>query len=370
MKKILVITPFFYPHIGGSERYMEDLYAFLKERHPEVSVDVLCYNTDQVKEREKYRGLNIYRISCYTILPGQFCLPRPFSLFKFLIKHNSYHLIHCSTRFFDSSWWAVFFAFLIRARIVLTDHCANHPATSSRFINTAVKVIEASLVKISLPFYSEIFAENRKTQRFLRKAFGVKSKLAYPGLDYFTDRKSKASHGKKKRLKIAYVGRIIESKGVNLLFEIAGEIPGADFVFAGEGELAKKLKRQAARFKMNNISVLGGIPKSEVLELLRSSDIFAYPSWHSEGLPLALIEAGAMGLPVLATDSGAINELIKDGQTGILVKKSDPRAFRRGLERLLDDSNLREKLGGNLRRFILKNFSWENAASFILRNLK
>jgi len=104
MKKILVITPFFYPHIGGSERYMEELYLFLRKKHPEIDVDVLCYNTNKVSKKESYQGLNIYRIPCWNILPDQFSLPNPASLIQFLFsERNSYDLIHCSTRFFDSS---------------------------------------------------------------------------------------------------------------------------------------------------------------------------------------------------------------------------------------------------------------------------
>ena len=53
MKKILVITPYFYPHIGGSERYMENLYAYLVRRNLQIKVDVLCYNTEKTKKEEK-----------------------------------------------------------------------------------------------------------------------------------------------------------------------------------------------------------------------------------------------------------------------------------------------------------------------------
>ena len=367
MKKILVITPFFYPHIGGSERYMEGLYVFLKQKHPEISVDIFCYNTDKTKEKELYKGLNIYRIPCWTILPGQFCLPKPVPLFKFLKFNKSYDLIHCSTRFFDSSWWAPLYAKLTKTKIVLTDHCSYHPTSGKGFVRLAVRLVEATIVKFSLNFYDQVYVQNKKTGEFLKNTFGINSKLAYPGLDFRSDGFIAKNNQK---INVVYVGRMIPSKGVETLFQIAAKTPNANFFFAGEGELAEPLKKQAKENKLDNISILGSLSKSEVLKLLKSADIFAYPSWHSEGLPMALLEAGAMGLAVLATDSGAISELIKDGQTGILVQKNDSKAFRHALDRLLKDPSLRERFGKNLQKFTLETFSWENAANLALQNLQ
>jgi glycosyltransferase involved in cell wall biosynthesis len=367
MKKILAITPFFYPHIGGSEGYMEGLYAYLKQKQPQIQVDVLCYNTDKAKEKEVYRGLNIYRIPCWTILPGQFCLPKPVPLFKFLKSNKSYDLIHCSTRFFDSSWWAPLYAKLTKTKIVLTDHCAYHPTSGKGFVRLAVRLVEATIVRFSLNFYDQIYVQNKKTGEFLKNTFGINSKLAYPGLDF---RSGSFIVKNNQKINVVYVGRMIPSKGVETLFQIAAKTPKANFFFAGEGELAESLKKRVKENKFGNISILGSLSKAEVLKLLKSADIFAYPSWHSEGLPMALLEAGAMGIAVLATDSGATSELIKDGQTGVLVQKNDSRAFRQALDGLLKDRNLREKLGRDLQKFTLENFSWENAASLVLQNLQ
>lgn len=367
MKKILVITPFFYPHVGGSERYMEDLYACLKEKHPDISVDFLCYNTDKAKGKEEYRGLNIYRIPCWTILPGQFCLPKPLFLLRFMGSHKSYDLVHSSTRFFDNSWWAPIYAKLIKAKVVLTDHCSYYPVSGNNLINNLIKIIEMTVVRFSLHFYDEIYAENMKTQEFLKEAFNVNSRLAYPGLSYQNEGFEYRNNG---RLRVVYVGRMIESKGVKTLFEIAGETTEVDFVFVGDGPLVADLKEQKQKNKLTNISVLGNLNREEVSKLLKTSDIFAYPSAHSEGLPLALIEAGVNGLAVVATDSGAISELIKDNETGLLVKSGDRKAFKVALDRLIEDKSLRQRLAKSLHGYTIKNFSWENSANLIIKELQ
>lgn len=365
MKKILVITPFFYPHIGGSERYMEDLYVFLKQKHPEISVDVLCYNTDKTKEKEAYKGLSIYRVPAWNILPGQFALPKPLPLLRFLSKNKDYNLIHTSTRFFDSSWWAPLYAKLTKTKIVLTDHCAYHPTSNNIVIDLIVRIIEATIVRFSLNFYDQIFVQNKKTGEFLKNTFGINSKLAYPGLSKSSALKAKIDN---KKIRVVYIGRLIESKGVRDLIKTAKKIKEADFIFVGEGNLLGELKKEAKN--LDNVKILGGVSQNEVMKLLKSSDIFAYPSRHSEGLPMALVEAGAMGIAVLATNSGAIGELIKDGQTGILVQKNDLKAFRQALDRLLKDQDSREMLGRNLQKFTLQNFSWNKASDLILQSLK
>ena len=65
---------------------MENLYLFLTKKHPEITVDGLCYNTNQVSQQEKYQGLNIYRIPGWNILPDRFSLPNPVALTKFLLS--------------------------------------------------------------------------------------------------------------------------------------------------------------------------------------------------------------------------------------------------------------------------------------------
>ena len=54
IKRILLVTPYFYPAIGGSQKYAEELYYFLMKRYPEFKVDVICYNTQKTKRFEKY----------------------------------------------------------------------------------------------------------------------------------------------------------------------------------------------------------------------------------------------------------------------------------------------------------------------------
>ena len=365
MKKILVITPFFHPHIGGSERYMEELYVFLRKKHPEIVVDVLCYNTNQASKKEDYLGMTIHRIPCWNILPDQFSLPNPLVLAQFLVKNrNSYDLIHCSTRFFESSWWASLYAKLTKTRVVLTDHCAYYPTTENWMINLVVRLLENTLTRFSLHFYDAVFSQTKATQRFLKQTFGIDSEVAYPGLSSNTQHPRREN----KKLKVVYVGRMIKSKGVEFLFDIALENSAVNFIFAGPGVLVQPLKNKVQKEKLQNVTVLGGVSKEEIAKLLEEADIFAYPTWHSEGLPMALVEAGEKGLAVIATDTGAINELISNDR-GILVEPKNDQFFKNGLQQLITDKDLKLKLGKNLQEFTQENFTWDKAADLVLQQL-
>lgn len=366
MKKILVLTPFFYPHVGGSEHYMEDLYVYIKEKNKDLAIDVLCYNTNNKKSEELYQGLNIFRIPCWTLLKDQFCFPKPLSLIKFLLDSRSeYDLIHCSTRFFDSSWWGIIFAKLTNKKIILTDHCASHPTSGSFFVRQIVKIVEFSVVYLTIQFFDKIFVENEKTKKFLKETFNVGSIVAYPGIRKVLINKNTRKVNQK--IEVLYSGRIIKSKGINVLLEIARKNSDINFTFAGDGPMINDLKMDSADLK--NVKILGNVSREEIVKLLSGTDIFAYPSWHSEGLPLSLLEAGSAGVAVLATNTGAISELITDGKTGILVEPKNGQKFEEGFNLLVNDQELRNRQGDNLQKFVSRNFSWEKASEQILNEL-
>lgn len=385
MKNILVITPFFYPHIGGSQQYMEDIYACLVKKYPQIKVNVLCYKTVKGSKGEYYRGMKIYRISCFNVLTGQFCLPNPSSLINFILKNwKAYDLIHCSTRFFDSSWWAPVLAKLTGKKIILTDHCAARPNHENPIINFVSKVLDQVVSGFFLRFYNQVFVTNKATQKFLKETFKIESKVIYGGVNTEIFKPILFRHSGKSceagciqnlkrngswtsqddngRLQILYSARMIPSKGAMELFEAAKGIKNADFIFAGPGPLVDVLRKKIERDNLYHIKIMGGLEKRGVAKLLSKSDIFVHPSFHHEGFPNALIEAGASRIAVIATDVGGSGEIIINGKTGILVKPKDIFALRRAISKLIKNRALRLELSKNLYKHILSNFTWEKTS--------
>lgn len=369
MNKVLLISPLFYPEKGGSQQYMEEIYGAMIKRHPEISVDVLCYNTTNTKEFEVLRGLNIHRLPSWNILPGQFALSNPFSLLKFLyINRHGYDLIHCSTRFFDSSWWAPIYAKIIGKKIVLTDHCADFPVHSNKLTSWFAKAIDLTIDRIALNFFDKIFVTNKATQKFSEKTFNKSPEIIYGGVDY-TIFKPQTEHINT-RLKVLFVGRMIDSKGVKILFEIARNFPDVDFIFAGPGPLVEVLKSEVKELNIKNIEILGSMDKQDVARLMQESDILVHPSYHHEGFPNVLTEAGGSKIAVIATDIGGTGEIIINQKTGLLIEPKNSEQLKEALLRLITDKELREKLADGLYKHVRASFEWRKASEQLYLELK
>ena len=120
--------------------------------------------------------------------------------------------------------------------------------------------------------------------------------------------------------------------------------PGAQFVVAGAGDLAAELQDMVTSRSLP-VTMLGW--RSDVETVLAASDALVLTS-DNEGTPLSLIQAGLAGLPVVATDVGAVGDVVLDGETGILCAP-DASAVARSLVALLDDPGLAARLGANAR---------------------
>lgn len=153
---------------------------------------------------------------------------------------------------------------------------------------------------------------------------------------------------------IGNVARLAEQKGQRYLLEAVPLVrerrPDARFVIAGDGELRAALEAAAPE----GVELLG--TRGDVPELLASLDVFAFPSLF-EGLCVAVIEAQAAGVPVVATPVGGIVETVVDGETGLLVPPRDPRALADRILRLLDHPEEARRLADEARRRVLERFS-------------
>jgi glycosyltransferase involved in cell wall biosynthesis len=156
---------------------------------------------------------------------------------------------------------------------------------------------------------------------------------------------------------VGNVARLVEQKDQRALVDAAPAIlerfADARFVVAGDGPLRAKLEARAAGLPFDFLGERGDVP-----ELLAGFDVFAFPSLF-EGLCLAVIEAQAAGVPVVATPVGGIRETVVDGETGLLVPPNDPPALAAAVCRLLDDPALAARLAHEARRRVRERYSVE-----------
>ncbi len=157
------------------------------------------------------------------------------------------------------------------------------------------------------------------------------------------------------------VGRLVWAKGYADLVEafarLAIPVPNARLVIVGEGALHAELEAQIDRAGLSERVLLAGHCDHErVLGILSASNIFVMSS-RSEGVPYALLEAGALGLPILATRCGGIPEVVRDGEEALLVNPGDISGLASGLAALCMDRERARDFGARARQRIREEFS-------------
>ena len=164
---------------------------------------------------------------------------------------------------------------------------------------------------------------------------------------------------KAKDLVIGSVGRLVELKNhralIDVLAELAAEHAQLRLVLVGDGVLRQQLEQHARQRGVQSRVVFAG-EQADVASLLAAFDVFALPS-TTEGLSVALLEAAASGLPIVATSVGGNPEIIEHGRTGLLVTARDDAALAGALRTVLGDPSLGAALGVAARAWVAEHAS-------------
>ncbi|MGH9750997.1 MAG: glycosyltransferase [Candidatus Polarisedimenticolia bacterium] len=165
------------------------------------------------------------------------------------------------------------------------------------------------------------------------------------------------------------VGRLAPQKGqIDLLRampEVLRAFPGAACVLAGDGPIRAELEQETRRLGIAGRVVFLGF-RSDVPAVLRALDLFVLPSrW--EGMPLALLEAMALGLPVVAARAVGTGEVVRDGENGLLVEPGDVAGLAAAIVALRRNPERAARLGEAGRRAVVERHSLEAAAARVDR---
>lgn len=154
-------------------------------------------------------------------------------------------------------------------------------------------------------------------------------------------------------VRILFLGKLVEQKGVPQLVEALGrlsQLPNWRATLAGDGDIKRTREAITARGLSDRVEIPGWIEPAGVESLVSHADILVLPSL-CENFPMSVIEGMAAGLPVVATPTGAVEDIIEHGRTGLLVPAGDVTALADAISRLIEDPALREELGRQARRF-------------------
>lgn len=142
----------------------------------------------------------------------------------------------------------------------------------------------------------------------------------------------------------SFAGRLGAAKALDVLLRALAQVEGASLVLAGDGPERASLERLVEELGVGDRVVFAGpLPRAEVLALHRAADAAVLSSaW--ENFPHAVVEALAVGTPVVSTDVGGVAEVVRDGENGLLVPAGDPAALAAALARIVAEPGLRDRL--------------------------
>jgi sugar transferase (PEP-CTERM/EpsH1 system associated) len=349
---LLLITEL---NVGGAERIVEQLATRLSPDRYNVKVACL-YDPEVIGTEIRAAGISVINLD----MRSKWDLRAPYRLFR-LLRRENIQILHA--HLFHANLLAATLGKLARIPIIITTrHSVEIGGPGREWLNRLVKPLHDVAVMVS-----------RQVHETERRRSGVKpDKIAeIPGgvdVNIFTQIDCKSI----KRLRhkwdlgtevtiIGTVGRFVEPKGYSYLLEAMVELRKQNSniraLLVGDGSLRLAMEEKAETLDLPDILVFTGI-RRDVPMILALLDVFVLPSlW--EGLPIALLEAMAAGLPVVATRVGGVPEVVVDGVTGFLVPPRDPQALADAILRLLRDPDLRRRMGEAGHARVAEHFSVE-----------
>ena len=143
---------------------------------------------------------------------------------------------------------------------------------------------------------------------------------------------------------LVFAGRLGRQKALGVALQALVDVPDVTLAVAGDGPERSALERRVGELGLDGrVSFLGSVPRAQVLRLFRAADASVLPSaW--ENLPHTVVEALAVGCPVIASSVGGVPEVVRDGENGFLVPPGDPPALAAAIERFFSDGDLRARL--------------------------
>lgn len=368
MKTIAIFAGYISPHLGGIERYVDNITSnFIKLGH---KVIIVTMNYSDLPEMQTINGVEIIRIPVFNIFKERYAIPKYNKKQRNLIKKlDSYNIdyIIVNTRFHLTSHIGARYGKKHNIPVYLIDHSSGYVSVGSKFWDFIANRYEDFLTwkikKKIKGFYGVSDACGKWLKNFKVDVSGT----WYNSIDCNQNLPKKEKH---ETINFLYAGRIIREKGVeNILISfvnLSTKYENMKLFIAGDGSELEKYKRT---YNQNNIYFLGRLNFNDLLKYYAKTDIFLYPPFYPEGLPTSILEAGLMKLAVICTDRGGTREVITNGVNGIIV--DDGQApLEKAMEKLINKADLRHEYAEKLNEVVKNNFSWEATCKKIINDME
>ena len=369
-RRILFITPFCRPSVGGAETYLSEITDYLRSHHYHITILTYQPITSNIRGEplEERKNLTIHRYSWigfnlfhkfgpYPVLNFLYLTPYLFIRSLLFLLFHAREVDAIDAHGLSASFCARFLKVIFRKRTV---------ATTLALYNLTQRPLFAKVVSSILRPLDKILAESEESKKEL-VAIGIPSeKIAifseWVDIDRFRPRdksECKVQFGWQGKFIVLFVGRAIPIKGADTLIEVARKTGRPiHFVFVSTAGPQVTLLQRASR-EMENVIFVGNVDYQELHLYYNAADLFVIPSRYEEAVARVMPEAIASGTPVIGSKRGAIPGVLDPSVS--IVCEPDVEELQRNIEYLFDHPRALQQLTGNCRDFAVRHFSSDNA---------
>lgn len=353
-RKINVMLAIHGLHHGGAERVIASLSSHLDKKRFSV---VVCWREARGAIGEELMAQGYEVVGLPEIEPN--ITPyRRFLTLKRLLQTKNIDVLHThdTGALADGAQCRLVGA---KVKLVHTFHFGNYPILNKKYV-----LMERGFSRLAHSLVAVGFEQAKQIQKTLhlspKQVKVIHNGVVEPIYDEAVDPLQKYRDQPGRPVIIGSISTLIEQKGLPVLLEAAAILKKRKanclFVIVGDGPLRQMLEEKSRQFQVTEmVHFLGWVPNA-ANNILPYVDIFCQSSlWEANSI--VLLEAMAVGLPIVTTDVGESRHVITSEQTGLIVKSRDPMALADALTLMIEQKELREKIGRSARQEFLKSFT-------------
>jgi len=372
-----MLSPYFFPHTGGTEKYVRDLStALIKEGH---EVTVITNNLPKAKNAPAHEtlpeGIKVIRLDAIDLFSY---LPTSFGQFN-LKMLDGYDIVHVHVPAFS---FLRSVAGKIKQPLVVTYHC--DVTVSEKYFGIPVpqwlvpifegvnNVFARMLLAKADVVYNttETYAETSPVMKHVpHKVFPIG--IFYDKIDEM-QKKTNMTPDKKNPKQLLFLGRLAGNKGCDYLVKampkVLAKFPDTKLVICGDGEEKAHILDLITQFNIGPaITFLGTATFDKLVELYYTSIAYIFPSINRlEAFGIVQLEAMANYTAVVASDIPGPNAVMEVGQSGLLVPKQDPEALADAIIKILSDPEKAKAMGKRGRELVETKYNWKTIVGQIV----
>lgn len=369
-KTILFFSAYHLPHLGGVEKYTDNLGQELIKNGYKVIVLTSKYDNN-LKTTDDINGIKIYRYPIHKLFKNRYPILKKNNDFKSIfnkIDNLKIDAIIVNCRFYLMTLFAVRYAKKRNIPCYVIEHGSHHLTVNNKVLDFFGAIYEHFLtffVKKYKPTFKAVSLEAGNWQ----KHFKINCSGVWYNSIYDFSNEVKKVNKDSNSINVLYAGRIIKQKGVYELIKafekLEQEYNNIKLTIAGDGDYLEELKGIT---NSKNIDFIGKVPFEKLKYIYAKTHIFVYATLYPEGLPTSILEAGICKCAVIGSPQGGTKEIVIDNETGLMVNSEDE--LYKALKKLINNSELRTKLGNNLYKYVTNKFLFEKTARVVIKDIE